>query len=57
MQCTAALHHNKSMTNYHIHLVFVKRELLKEKEVKTASRNMFYDEKGRHVRTKKEILD
>ncbi len=24
--------------------------------IKTASRNMFYDEKGKHVRTKKEIL-
>lgn len=26
-------------------------------ERKIASRNMFYDEKGKHVRTKKEILD
>lgn len=25
--------------------------------VKVASRNMFYDESGKHVRTKKEILD
>lgn len=24
---------------------------------KVATRNMFYDEKGNHVRTKKEILD
>lgn len=24
---------------------------------KAATRNMFYDEKGNHVRTKKEILD
>ena len=57
MQCTAALHHNRTKTNYHIHLVFADRELLREKEVKIASRNMFYNEKGRHVRTKKEILD
>ena len=26
-------------------------------ERKIASRNMFYDETGKHVRTKKEILD
>ncbi|MCR5294001.1 MAG: MobA/MobL family protein [Lachnospiraceae bacterium] len=57
MQCTAALHHNKTKTNYHIHLIFADREPLREKEVKIASRNMFYNEEGRHVRTKKEILD
>ena len=28
-----------------------------EPEIKIASRNMFYDEQGKHVRTKKEILD
>lgn len=45
------------MTNYHIHLVFSERDMLDKKEVKIAARNMFYDESGRHVRTKKEILD
>ena len=57
VQCTSALHHNKAMTNYHIHLIFADREPLDQPEVKYASRNMFYDENGRHVRTKKEILD
>ena len=57
VQCTAALHHNKTLTNYHIHLVFADRETLEKTEVKRATRNMFYDEAGRHVRTKKEILD
>ena len=57
VQCTAALHHNKVMTNYHIHLVFADRETLEKTEVKRAARNMFYDETGRHVRTKKEILN
>lgn len=57
MQCTAALHHNKAMTNYHIHLIFSERELLKEPVVKTATRNMFFDEEHRHVRTKKQIQD
>lgn len=57
VQCTAALHHNKALTNYHIHLVFADRETLEKTEVKRAARNMFYDEAGRHVRTKKEILD
>lgn len=57
VQCAAALHHNKAMTNYHIHLVFADRNVLEKTEVKRATRNMFFDEDGRHVRTKKEILD
>ena len=56
-ECSAALHHNKKMTNYHIHLVFSERKMLEHPEVKTATRNMFYDEQGKHRRTKKEILD
>ena len=55
--CCAALHHNKSKTNLHIHLIFSEREIRQEVERKFASRNMFYNEKGKHVRTKKEILD
>lgn len=57
VECSAALHHNKKMTNYHIHLVFNKRKMLEHPEVKIATRNMFYDEQGKHRRTKKEILD
>ena len=57
VQCAAALHHNKAMTNYHIHLVFADRDVLEKTTVKKATRNMFFDEDGRHVRTKKEILD
>lgn len=57
VECVSALHHNKRKTNYHIHLIFSERELLPEPIEKTASRNMFYDEHGKHVRTKKEILD
>ena len=53
----SALHHNKRKTNYHIHLIFSERELLPEPIEKIATRNMFYDEQGKHVRTKKEILD
>ena len=56
-ECIAALHHNKRKTNYHIHLIFSERELLPEPIEKSATRNMFYDENGKHVRTKKEILD
>jgi hypothetical protein len=55
-ECIAALHHNKRKTNYHIHLIFAERKLLDEPIIKIASRNMFYDEHGKHVRTKKEIL-
>ena len=43
-ECSAALHHNKTKTNYHIHLVFSERKMLEQPEVKIATRNMFYDE-------------
>lgn len=57
VECISALHHNKRKTNYHIHLIFSERKLLDEPVKKIASRNMFYNEQGKHVRTKKEILD
>lgn len=57
VECYAALHHNKRKTNFHIHLIFAERTKLEKPVVKVASRNMFYDENGKHVRTKKEILD
>ena len=47
--CCAALHHNKSKTNLHIHLIFSEREIRQEVERKIASRNMFYNESGKHV--------
>ncbi len=57
VECFAALHHNKRKTNLHIHMIFAERKRLEQPEEKTATRNMFYDEQGHHVRTKKEILD
>jgi len=54
-ECISALHHNKRKTNYHIHLIFAERKLLEEPTVKIATRNMYYDENGKHVRTKKEV--
>lgn len=57
VECISALHHNKRQTNYHIHLIFSERKELLEQIVKIATRNMFYDETGKHRRTKKEILD
>lgn len=57
IECVSALHHNKRKTNYHIHLIFSERQLLPEPDIKITSRNMFYNEQGKHVRTKKEILD
>ena len=56
VECFVALHHNKRKTNLHIHMIFAERKRLDQPEEKTATRNMFYDEQGRHVRTKKEIL-
>ena len=55
VECVSGLHHNTAKTNYHIHLIFSERRLLPEPEVKVATRSMFYDETGKHVRTKKEI--
>ncbi len=57
VECVSALHHNKRKTNYHIHLIFSERGLLPEPIEKIATRNMFYNEQKKHVRTKKEILD
>lgn len=51
------MHHNKRKINYHIHLIFAECQLLDKSIEKIATRNMFYDEKGKHRRTKKEILD
>lgn len=56
-ECIAALHHNKRKTNYHIHLIFSERKMLEQPIEKFTARNMFYNEAGKHVRTKKEILD
>ena len=55
--CAAALHHNKKKTNLHVHLIFSERESLEVPEEKIATRNRFYNETGKHARTKKEILD
>ncbi len=57
VECFAALHHNKRKTNLHIHMIFAERKRLEQPIEKVAARNMFYDEQGKHVRTKKEILD
>lgn len=57
VECIAALHHNKSKTNYHIHLIFADRKLLEEPVIKAAERRMYYDEQGRHSRTKKAVCD
>lgn len=57
VECISALHHNRKKTNYHIHLIFSERRLLDKPEIKIASRNMFYNEKRKRVRTKKEILN
>ena len=56
VECVSALHHNKRKTNYHIHLIFSERTLLPEPEIKIAARRVFFDETGKQVRTKKEIM-
>lgn len=47
VECTAALHHNKTKTNYHIHLIFSERKLSERILEKIASRNMYFDENGK----------
>jgi len=55
VECVSALHHNKTKKNYHIHLIFSERRLLRSQDIKIATRSIFYDETGKRVRTKKEI--
>ena len=57
VECTAALHHNKTKSNLHIHLIYSERKELSEPEVKIATRTRYYDPEGKHVRTKKEATD
>lgn len=57
VECSSALHHNKSKSNYHIHMVYSERELLDEPVRKIATRNRYYDENGCYVRTKKEVSE
>jgi len=57
LECSSALHWNKAESNYHIHLIYSERRPLENSDIRIASRNMFYDENGKHRRTKKEILD
>ena len=57
VECSAALHHNKRKTNYHIHLIYSERQKLGEPVRKIATRNMFFDPNGKRVRTKKEASD
>ena len=51
--CCAALHHNKTKTNFHIHLIFSERKMRQEAEHKIAGRNLFFNESGKRMRPKK----
>ena len=55
VECTSALHYNKTKTNYHIHLIFSERRLLETPDNKIATCAVYFDETGKRVRTKKEI--
>ena len=39
VECISALHHNKSKTNYHIHLIFSERKLLSSLVIKLGKNN------------------
>ena len=58
VECVVALHYNKTKTNYHVHLVFSERKWSPDtSDVKTARRNIYINELGKRVRTKKEVTD
>jgi hypothetical protein len=58
VECVAALHYNKTKTNYHVHLVFSERSWNPNStEITTAPRNIYFNENGKRVRTKKEVTD
>ena len=45
--CAAAIHWNKKKNNYHAHLVFSEREILKKQKVSIATRNTYFDAQGK----------
>lgn len=45
--CAVAMHWNKKKNNYHAHLVFSEREILKEQKVSIATRNTYFDAQGK----------
>lgn len=57
VECVSAIHHNKTKTNLHMHLIFSEREKLPEPIEKIATRTMYFDKKGKKVRTKKEAMN
>jgi len=58
VECVVALHYNKAKTNYHVHLVFSERKWNPDtSDVKVATRNIYINESGKRVRTKKEVTD
>lgn len=57
VECLVGLHLSKTELNVHAHVLFSERQLLPAPEIRTASRNVFLDEKGVRKRTKGEILD
>ena len=57
VECVAALHYNRTKTNYHVHLVFSERKWSPDtSDVNTATRNIYINESGKRVRTKKDVV-
>ena len=54
---TGALHFNKSTSSLHIHIIYSERQLLAERCVKVAERNLFFDANGKRRYKKAEIMD
>lgn len=47
VNCAVGIHWNKKKNNYHAHLVFSEREILKEQKVSIATRNTYFDVHGK----------
>lgn len=55
--CAVALHYKEKENNLHAHMIFLEKNFLGEAEQKTATRNLFFDENGKRVYKKSEILN
>lgn len=47
VECAVAIHFNKSKSNYHAHVVFSERKLLKDKKISIAGRDTYFDGEGK----------
>lgn len=57
LDVVVAIHFNKAKNNLHAHVIFPERQLLQTPDIRIAERNLFFNEEGKRVYKKNEILD